>query len=887
MNGISSRRRLAAMLVTVISLQGPGALAGGSSGTAAAGVRDCAPLMPALQEATAGPGGPVQDVAPAYRIRTTMPGAAPRYHSAVMGVPAPIDAGGLPAPDLIVELAGVPQTPVPVGLPVVGPVTGALRLVVRKIVPGPLPVEVVAQVVLNPTTNERLAVGYDGRGSDAPTHFVATLASLGGSSFKLTTEAHETAGSLRLVGGFTKPNVSSATAFLTMTPMPIAMDVVFAAHPNGTPAGIVVTTPQSIRLDASVGTVSFDTAIPAWVHRRIDATVDRIVAPQSRIAIAPNGNLEYFASGTASTVTLNMQEFRNGALHSQTAAQLRDVPSYLAVERDTPTAARIRTAAPIGSALLGVSEGALAECRTDQGPDNATGLDYLYRKEQAGWSSTVVRFAGVAFADVTMTAGRYHAQLVHPARPLHVLGYDTAQMLVDATITNLPSSIALDYWPAQGRVSYTATGGERIATIDATVSRPTPIFDRVKFIRIFGHDFPPSLDVTVASDSTGAVSLDAGGDAIGFLQVALTSGPQNQIPVPHDAVLVRNLGPDFVVELRVHNLRRFAIARPVTCSAMVPDRWLFAHYRNECTSAIHAELDTKPDPATGVGRPFSVFFTQKDLGGVKDEYVNVDVGPLTPKVTFDFWTVRTLTYNRDAAGDPQFAGIQPALTRAVYRGTDQAGNALVTGGLRVTTNIGQRSLMTADMFPLPAVVDLCLAVRAPYSQNYDGNGVPDPGGNDFADDDCTRRGRVSSDGSMAFGATSYTTINLFDCATPAVGCTYTNKRNYLQIENLTVKNVALQLHKEGANPHHLYLNTGGTSLTGIVTLEDKDEDKGIQANFTNVWAQDRVVQWNGSTPPLFGGSGRMHCTSSDALWVWDRPLLPAIDLLDWTGLCNA
>lgn len=812
------RHRIVVALTVVTMFEGVAALATGQGPQAsAAGVRDCAPRLQPLQEATQGPGGQVvADVAPAYRIRTTMPGAAPRFHTAVMGVPVPVDVGGLPAAELIVELVGVPQTPVSVALPALGPVTGALRLVVREIVPGPLPVEVVAQVVLDARTNERLAVGYDGRTSDAPTHFVATLASLGGSSFQMTTEAHETAGSLRLVGGITKPFVSSVTAFLTMTPMPITMNAVFAAHSNGSPAGIVVSTPQSLRLDTSVDTFGHDSAVDAWVRKRIDATIDRIVAPQSRIAIAPNGNLEYFGGGSTSGMTLNMQEFRNNALHSHVAAALRDVPWNVAIERDSTSAARVRPAGPIGSALVAVSQGALAECRTDQGPDDATGLDYLYRKEQSGWSSTVARFAGVSFADVSMSAGRYHAQLIHPARPLHVLGYDSAQMLVDGMITNLPSNIVLDYWPGQGRVSYNAPTGERIATIDATVSKPTPIFDRVKLIRIFGHDFPPALDLTVASDSTGAVTLDAGGDAIGFLQVALTSGPTNQIPVPHDAVLVRNLGPDFVVELRIHNLRRLAVTRPVTCSAIIPDRWLLAAFRNECTSAIHAELDTKPAPASPVGRPFSVFFTQKDFGGVKDEYVNVDVGPLTPKVVFDFWTMRTLTYNL-AGGEPVFAGIQPALTRAVYRGTDEAGNALITNGLRVTTNIGQRDILTAEMFPLPAVIDLCLAVRAALSQNYDGNGVPDAGGNDFADDDCTRRNKVSSDGSVAFGATSYTTINLFDCATPAAGCTHANKRNYMQIENLTVKNVAFQLHKTGGNPHHFYLNTAGTSLTGTVT----------------------------------------------------------------------
>ena len=121
----------------------------------------------------------------------------------------------------------------------------------------------------------------------------------------------------------------------------------------------------------------------------------------------------------------------------------------------------------------------------------------------------------------------------------------------------LPTEVSFALDSVTGAVHYAGSG--RAGQLSVVAEDPNGIFQTATTLQALLVDLPPELEIVLGGETGAAVSLDAKGDQLGLLEVLATSGP-NLAPAPGvDGVVLRDTADDFVLGMRVHNLRQITV----------------------------------------------------------------------------------------------------------------------------------------------------------------------------------------------------------------------------------------------------------------------------------------------------------------------------------------
>lgn len=102
-----------------------------------------------------------------------------------------------------------------------------------------------------------------------------------------------------------------------------------------------------------------------------------------------------------------------------------------------------------------------------------------------------------------------------------VVRYDSAKLDVDAALSAVPDDVTLTFDKPTGKLSYQASAG--IASIDADVSSPEPLFDRAKVIDARIEGLPQTVDVGFKPAAGEGIDVTTS-SKVGMVQATITDG---------------------------------------------------------------------------------------------------------------------------------------------------------------------------------------------------------------------------------------------------------------------------------------------------------------------------------------------------------------------------
>jgi hypothetical protein len=173
--------------------------------------------------------------------------------------------------------------------------------------------------------------------------------------------------------------------------------------------------------------------------------------------------------------------------------------------------------------------------------------------EQVGLSYAPVP----ASASTKVTIGPGSALSLTSSTPVSVnsfgVSFGDGTKALGLTVQALPTSLSLSYDAGAGSINYSASAPVNQITIDA--SDPNGLVGQATAAHLLLQGVPTSLSLSLGQ-SGGGISLDAGGATVGMVQVQLTSGPDDSLPVGEDGVLLEDTSSSYVLFARIHGLQK-------------------------------------------------------------------------------------------------------------------------------------------------------------------------------------------------------------------------------------------------------------------------------------------------------------------------------------------
>lgn len=548
-----------------------------------------------------------------------------RTHLGVSNVPSPLDADGDGAPDLTATLNQLSGG-------------GASLLISRTAAaPSPLPVSVEALLVLPQAPDRTAAIGYDALASDAPQDFNGTYNFVGAATaVTLTTlgagPSLAVIGELFVPGSDGEERTEPIKARVNFAPVPATTAFTLSATGATSTANITTSAPSRVDLLIEDRSGSGATTVDATIADLPNSVTIQIVEVNGTSA------LRYSASDPIASVTANLVETQGSTLVSKAELALANLPTQVDLDQPSADSVELRANAPVGVIDVAFARGGE--------PRRLAAPAYAYIFDDGTLDSVVVRALGVQHVRADLADGMSLDATVQSG-PFRVL-FEEGARRIDGLIADLPSQFSLDYVPSTGSMSYTGSAAIGLLTVDAT--DPAGVLGRATDVDLRVEGIPTTLSLTFAQGGDN-VTLDAGGQQIGLIELQATDGPIASLPESQDGLIVRDSPSQYLLFARIHGLRKATAS-----TAANPDIFL---------------------DATG-NRVFQVDIEE---GG---EYTRATLDRLQPNTRV---RIEAITGG----------------SRMTYTA------AAPTNSLTFETNSGSRDYLTASLVPLPDSVVLCSA----------------------------------------------------------------------------------------------------------------------------------------------------------------------------------
>lgn len=713
-----------------------------------------------------------------YTIHTFVGAGTDRWVDATVGVPTPVDYHGDGVPDVLFHLLPVPGA---------GPVPASARLSVVSLYP--LRAAFAFEVVARLPNGDYATFGNDGLtgGCGSPRAFTANIRY---STGEVTVEhaSIDPGPCLTVTGGLFSGNprgIRSAYKAGRVKLSPVPASGHMTVQPPFGNATLVVGLGASSRVradieasdDLNASTRNFVTATVTGLPTGM--RVDVVGLPDPRV-------ISYGAFEAPDSIAFSAKKYVGGALAKEIFGRLVGVrATQISVTRHTATHAVFTTNAPIDQAEFGMADGGLVETLHVNQPLP----DYLYRVERAGYSSTAARVRNVRSVDV-QTGSTIRVNASHAGGVFHIVangGGDFGNRTVDAWVRDVPGTVDLTYDRANGSIAY--LGSAPIGEITVDARDPNGLFpagddgrtgfERAQRLTLTARGIPANVTLSLAPGG-GGLDVYANGQTIGSIEVFLTNGFLLGLPASTDGFIMRDLpdpgpaGGGFGAFGRVTGLRRITFATFRTCAG---EGTLLV----SCDSGMDATIDT-----TG-SRPFTVDLENQKTPTSKLEYTRATIDALVPGVRVSM---------RESAVRQFFFGWRTVVqrTQMAYWTTPALASS---GGLSFDTNMGQRDRMFGSLSTLPASLSVCQAT----------------------DGFCTASAAPANKGTLAFSASSHTTLNLDDCQIPTGtgGCS-----EFTLIDDLNVRTVVTESHDFGDGRARTLIDTDSQVINGFAGTRKAD-----------------------------------------------------------------
>ncbi|MBW3577686.1 MAG: hypothetical protein KY462_08110 [Actinobacteria bacterium] len=423
------------------------------------------------------------------------------------GVPVPVDAGGTPAPELLVHLSAVPP---PVG-------SGVVTLDITRLTLEPLRLAVTVSA-------SGVDFGYDGCAPDstAPQSFKAT-ASASDTNVSLKVETAGAGSSLVYVG-----RAGSKDLRASVTPVPATVTVNASTTQTGVTATLATAVPTKLGLRYTDGA------------SQADITLDRF--PGAATIEASASRLNYTASAPVQKARVDLARDRD-----RLVVNLTGLPTRVTLRRTGPTGAML------DAGRIGEVDAVFTAGGPIAAPPSVLTADHLAVRKEGAKTAARVRLRGVTKADVGW-GDPVRVSVTRDPGTFVVAGIVDG-LTIDATVADLPATANLSFSPTGRSVAY--SGSAPIAELRASLHRAAPLFERVTAAKLLVRQLPTSVNLTLGPSGSSLV-LDANGATIGLVEALFTSGPDERLASSTDGVLVRDLADRYVVFARVTGLKRFA-----------------------------------------------------------------------------------------------------------------------------------------------------------------------------------------------------------------------------------------------------------------------------------------------------------------------------------------
>lgn len=470
--------------------------------------------------------------APDDTIRTT------EVASAHTLVPELVDVTGDLLPDVLVQLQ-----------------IDAGRATVRTsrlaAAPAELPLSI-ETVLIDPRGNSplRVAFGYDALDSNAPGVYDGTLGLLGTgrvTSFGLDVHVVDPGASLAVTAavfdeGPGRERIDPQSGRVSFSPVPVLshFDVLVGSDFGTDQSGINVVTDTPTRVGIDIVSVQGDDEDRATIV--VDRLPNTVSITYSNLTTG-QGTLNYNASDFIDVIDIDISSFLAGTLVKNMNIRFEDMPLTATIVQESATSARAQASSPIGLIRVGLADNGIPLMLDESA--------YIYATDEAGYDSVAFQVHDLSAAELG-TGDPLVLGATLRSEPLHVLVIDGAAR-VEAFVRDMPSQFRIAASPSAGTVDYQGSAVVSELTVDA--HDPAGITAAATDLHLLMRGLPQTLSLGFAPDGN-TVTLDAGGQTLGLLEVQLTDGPNNRIAPEYDGVRLDDLATGYEMFARITGLRR-------------------------------------------------------------------------------------------------------------------------------------------------------------------------------------------------------------------------------------------------------------------------------------------------------------------------------------------
>ena len=463
-----------------------------------------------------------------------------KTHGAIVNLPTPINVDADILPDVIVTLQVLSLDRFTLRVDRMLGETAALPMSLEAIVDDPTG---------GALPREHINAGFDARGSRTPVSWIttATLPEDGDDNLTtLNTSTDVTGGgaSITTLGG-----LFDGTALdrkdplggrLRYTPVP----------PNAT-LGLSLGTYLEVRAGSSVPTLVEGDAeiVEGPSEQRVEVDITGLPSALAVRSVQPGidrRTVTYAANAPVPALDATYRETVAGALVTSAVVHARGLPLGMTLAQTAARVATFEATSPLGSVEVGYGAGREPVLLDVEHPyarviENGEGKSY------AGRIDALLKAAVDATDDVVADL-----QLGPDGRrPFRAL-IDRPTLDIDASVSNLPRHMKVQWAPDTGHVEYDAFG-ETVDRITLDAVQSTPFFERVTEIHAKVTDLPSQAAIDIKPNG-GGFRLETN-NPIGEAEALLTSGPQSSLPAGVFGAKIEDLADRFTVFARVKGLR--------------------------------------------------------------------------------------------------------------------------------------------------------------------------------------------------------------------------------------------------------------------------------------------------------------------------------------------
>ncbi len=689
------------------------------------------------------------------------------------------------------------------------------------------PANVAITAILSPSKTDRVRVGYIADGRPLPDPFTLTAVTRANNVDVDVVTGGSTA-PLSLVGDMfkTENNTRPIGAAARFAPMPanLGLNLDFAGDSVITLNSGTLT---SVTLDLVARNLDRTNTLHATTSELPVGTIDGEAASVKFIVDqADDDKVTYKAAGPVTSVNLSAKEFVGTNRVTHAVAEIQGLPTLVTLHKDGPKHMLVSTNGPIGAVALGIGNRRDAILRPD------LGVSYVFRQDYGdGTDVLAARVTGLSSADIAW-GDDLKVTAAHAGSPFRLLAIDP-NVKVDATITNLPASVTLQFNIPTKRLTYTgsATIAEIILNVDSL--NGAPLFGRVNKIAATLHGVPSGVDFSTSqADAGGFRVIKFGGSGeVGMVDVSLASAGFEPIGAI-EGVRLFDFIDRFYAQVRLANVRGVELKTRSFCNVPPPTT-------RTCQSDTHVDLKQR-----GGNNVFIDIQSPKErpdgtLDAAKTEIAHVTAHQLPAHVVIDLLSI--VEHHNFGANNP-FNNSQSTHTQVSYHGYDanDQPSTLPNSSVAFHGEFGKvGATIDASVVPLPAVFEFCKASTGA----------------------CTAASGRTPHMSAFVNSSQEVTVNLTSCDNSAQ-C----DRNAVILTNLLVTGLAVDTKPSDAIVGHVMLHTAGARLAGDIRALAADGGEIIHAIIpvgtpTDYFhAEGRLVFYTTAAPPRTQGTfGTANC----------------------------